>query len=198
MDRMVIKRYTTVTLAALLLCTPAAAAKADELPAQVLQQLTTGLDPEPLELPEVEIVEVPPPTHSFDVEAAIALAYSEVGTSRATGYNQEGECIMSVRRWVRHGGADWTGGGTPHGNYFNATEHPLSEALPGDVIQFIHLESPDSFLPGIHTVLITGVNGDGTFRIVESNNPGGSGYVSSNDNWNPAPPPGFYASAFRF
>lgn len=195
---MVIKRYTTVILAALLFCTPAAAAHSEELPApRVMQSLSTGSDPKPLELPEVELVEMPP-THSFDVEAAIALAYSEVGTSRATGYNQEGECIMSVRRWVRHGGAPWTGGGTPRGNYFNATEHPVSEALPGDVIQFIHIGSPDSWLPGIHTVLVVGVNEDGTLGIVESNNPGGSGYVSSNDNWTPTPPAGFQAVAFRF
>ena len=196
---MVIKRYTTVTLAALLACTPASAAKADELPApRVMQAFTTGANPDPLELPEVEVVEVPPPTHSFDVEAAIVLAYSEVGTSRATGWNGEGECIMSVKRWVTSGGANWIGGGTPTGNYAGAAPHEVSEALPGDIIQYVLSESPDSWAEGIHTVLVTGVNGDGTFRIVESNNPGGSGYVSSNDNWIPMPPPGFYAAAFRF
>lgn len=196
---MVIKRYTTVTLAALLFCTPAAVAKAEELPApRMMQVFTTGTAPEPLELPEVEIVEVPPPTHSFDVEAAISQAYSEVGTSRATGWNGEGECIMSVKRWVTSGGANWTGGGTPTGNYAGATSHDVTEALPGDIIQYLLVGSPDAWAEGIHTVLVTGVNGDGTFRIVESNNPGGSGYVSSNDNWNPTPPPGFYAVAFRF
>jgi hypothetical protein len=47
-------------------------------------------------------------------------------------------------------------------------------------------------------VLITGVNGDGTFSIIESNNPGGSGLVSKNESWVPAPPSGFQAVAWRF
>lgn len=197
---MIIKRYTTVTLAALLLCTPAAVAKADELPAlRVLQTLVTGEVPETPTLPDIEVVEVPPPpTHGFNVEAAISQAYSEVGTSRATGWNGEGECIMSVKRWVTAGSANWYGGSTPTGNYAGAVAHDVSEALPGDIIQYLLAGSQDAWAEGIHTVLVTANNGDGTFSIVESNNPAGSGYVSSTERWTPAPPPGFIAVAYRF
>jgi len=136
--------------------------------------------------------------HNFDVEATIALAESEVGTSRATGWSQPGECIMSAQRWIRAGGGAWAGGGDPVTNYNGATRLPVSAALPGDIIQYEHLTSPSSWVSGVHTVLITGVNSDGTFSIIESNNPGGSGLVSKNESWVPAPPSGFQAVAWRF
>ncbi len=53
------------------------------------------------------------------------------------------------------------------------------------------------WIGGVHTVLVTGVSG-GSVQIVEANNPGGSGYVSSNSNWSPAPPAGFRAVVWRF
>ena len=55
---------------------------------------------------------------------------------------------------------------------------------PGDVVQYESAYSPDSWIGGVHTVLVTGVSG-GSVQIVEANNPGGSGYVSSNSNWSP-------------
>ncbi|WP_261982128.1 hypothetical protein [Micrococcus luteus] len=39
---------------------------------------------------------------------------------------------------------------------------------------------------------------DGTFTIIESNNPGGSGLVGKNESWTPAPPAGFQAAVWRF
>ena len=92
----------------------------------------------------------------------------------------------------------WAGGGDPVTNYNGATRLPVSAALPGDIIQYEHLTSPSSWVSGVHTVLITGVNSDGTFSIIESNNPGGSGLVSKNESWVPAPPSGFQAVAWRF
>lgn len=197
---MVFKRYTTVIIAALLLCIPAAAAHSEELPPpRIMQTLTTGAVPETQPLPDVTVIELPPPpTHGFNVEAAIQTAYSEVGTARATGWNGEGECIMSVKRWVTAGGAAWTGGGTPTGNYAGATAHPVSEALPGDVIQYLYTGNPDIWTAGIHTVLVTAVNDDGTLGIVESNNPAGSGLVTATERWIAQPPPGFTAVAYRF
>ena len=60
--------------------------------------------------------------HNFNVEAAIAAARSEIGTSRPTGWSAPGECIMSVIRWVEGaGGANWVGGGDPVSNYTGAT-----------------------------------------------------------------------------
>ena len=72
------------------------------------------------------------------------------------------------------------------------------DAQPGDIVQYEYISSPSSWVSGIHTVLITGVNGDGTFSIVESNNPAGSGLVTSTESWVPKPPAGFEAVIWRF
>lgn len=195
---MVIKRYITVILAVLLLCTSSSAAKGERQlePPRALQTFTTEDYEVEIPIPEIEVEVIP--THGFNVEAAIQSALAEEGTSRPTGWNGEGECIMSVKRWVTAGGANWTGGGTPTGNYAGATAHPVEESLPGDVIQYHLASSPDSWTEGIHTVLVTAVNGDGTLSIVESNNPTGSGLVTATAHWTPAPPPGFIAVAYRF
>lgn len=136
--------------------------------------------------------------HNFDVAATIALAEQEVGTSRPTGWSQPGECLMSAQRWIHAGGGNWIGGGDPVSNYSTAVRLTMAEAEPGDIIQYEFMASPTSWVTGVHTVLITGVNGDGTFQIIESNNPGGSGLVSKNTNWVPQPPAGFEAVAWRF
>jgi len=134
----------------------------------------------------------------FDVESAIAAAEEEVGTSRPTGWSQPGECIMSAQRWIKAGGGAWNGSGNPVSNYEGATRLSVEDAQPGDIIQYEHLASPTSWVTGVHTLMITGVNDDGTFEIIESNNPGGSGLVSKDDNWTPKPPEGFQAVAWRF
>lgn len=147
---------------------------------------------------EAEYIEHINAESNFDVKAAIAKAYSEVGTSRPTGWSAEGECIMSVKRWLTAAGASWGPGGTPMDNYTTATEIMPEKARPGDVVQYVYSSSPTVWATGVHTVLITGINADGTYKIVESNNPGGSGLVSKNDNWKPEPPKGFTAKIFRF
>ena len=138
-------------------------------------------------------------THNYDVEAAIAAARSEIGTSRPTGWSAPGECIMSVIRWVEGaGGANWNGGGDPVSNYNGATRLTIEYALPGDIVQYESIDYPTSWVSGVHTLLITGVNGDGTFEIVQSNIPGGSGLVTEVKDWVPEPPAGFQAVVWRF
>lgn len=134
----------------------------------------------------------------YDVEAAIALAESEVGTSRPTGWDQPGECISSVHRWVTAGGAKWIGSGNPVDNYRGATRLTIENAQPGDIVQYENLAFPTSWVSGVHTVLITERHDDGTFTIIESNNPGGSGLVKKNTSWVPEPPAGFQAVVWRF
>lgn len=136
--------------------------------------------------------------HGFDVEQAIAQATAEIGTSRPTGWSQPGECIMSAQRWIRAGGGNWSGGGNPVSNYVTATRIAYDAAQPGDIVQYEYTSDPTAWVTGVHTVLITGVNGDGTFSIIESNNPGGSGLVQAQSNWTPAPPSGFTAAFWRF
>lgn len=134
----------------------------------------------------------------FDVDAAIEAAEEEVGTSRPTGWSQPGECIMSAQRWIKAGGGAWNGSGNPVSNYEGATRLTIDDAQPGDIVQYEHLTSPTSWVTGVHTLMITGVNDDGTFEIIESNNPGGSGLVSKDDHWTPKPPEGFQAVVWRF
>ena len=132
------------------------------------------------------------------MEAAIALAESEIGTSRPTGWDAPGECISSVHRWVTAGGANWTGSGNPVDNYRGATRLSIADAQPGDIVQYENIEFPTSWVSGVHTVLITERHDDGTFTIIESNNPAGSGLVSKNTKWTPEPPAGFQAVVWRF
>ncbi len=142
-----------------------------------------------------EVATIP---HNFDVATTLALAESEIGTSRPTGWSQPGECIMSAQRWIRAGGGNWVGGGNPVSNYDTATRMTLATAAPGDIIQYENIASPTSWVTGVHTVLITEVNDDGTFTIIQSNSPGGSGLVTKEENWTPAPPAGFEAAVWRF
>lgn len=136
--------------------------------------------------------------HNFNVEAAIAQARSEIGTSRATGWSAPGECIMSVMRWVKDaGGANWIGGSDPVSAYTGATRLTIAHAQPGDIVQYESIDYPTSWASGVHTLLITRVNGDGTFEIVQSNVPGGSGLVTEVTDWVPAPPAGFQAVVWR-
>lgn len=136
--------------------------------------------------------------HGFNVAASIALAESEIGTSRPTGWNAPGECISSVYRWIKAGGGNWTGSGNPVAVYDGAARLTMADAQPGDIVQYEYIASPTSWATGVHTVLITERHSDGTFTIIESNNPGGSGLVSKNTHWTPAPPAGFEAVVWRF
>ena len=175
----------------------AAAEQPATLISQTLETTSDALAGEPIDsVMDFEAISKAP--HNFDVKATIALAEKEVGTSRPTGWNQPGECILSAQRWIRAGGGAWTGSGNPVANYENAARLTMADAEPGDIIQYEHIESPTSWVSGVHTVLITEVHDDGTFTIIESNNPGGSGLVKKNEKWTPAPPAGFQAVAWRF
>lgn len=176
---------------------PAAAVQPATLISQTLDTTNSALAGEPIDsVFDMEAVSNLP--HSFDVKATIALAESEVGTSRPTGWNQPGECIMSAQRWIKAGGGAWTGSGNPVANYDGATRMTLANAEPGDIVQYEYIDSPTSWVSGIHTVLITEVHDDGTFTIIESNNPGGSGLVNKDEDWTPKPPAGFEAVVWRF
>jgi hypothetical protein len=135
---------------------------------------------------------------NFDVVATIKAAQSEIGKSFPTGWSQPGECIMSAKRWIAVGKGNWYGAGTPIGNYAGAKEVEFKNAAPGDVIQYLSPTSPESWVAGVHTVLVTKNNGDGTLQIIEANNPGGSGLVSENKKWTPKPPNGTVFKVFRF
>lgn len=135
---------------------------------------------------------------NFNVASTIQAASSEIGQSFPTGWNMPGECLVAAKRWIQAGGGNWYGAGTPIGNYAGAKEVEYKNAAPGDVIQYLSPENPASWVNGVHTVLVIANNRDGTLHIIEANNPGGSGKVSENKSWTPAPPQGLIAKVFRF
>lgn len=175
-----------------------AATVASATPAQELSTLNEVIDERALEALTTmsDLARTPA---NFDVEAAIALAESEIGTSRPTGWDQPGECVSSVHRWVEGAGnANWIpGGGNPVDNYQGATRLTIAEAQRGDIVQYEHMTYPTSWVTGVHTLLITDVNDDGTFTIIESNFEA-PGLVTKNTSWLPEPPAGFRAVVWRF
>ncbi len=155
-----------------------------------------------VDIPEIQLAEIEPPApvddHGFDVAATIAAATAELGQSMPTGWDMPGECIAGAKRWIRAGGGAWVGSGTPVANYVGARKVALEDMTPGDIVQYTSRARPDSWEFGVHTLLITDVHDDGTYSIIEQNNPGGTGLVTSNDSWQPDPPEGFDAVAWRF
>ena len=126
-------------------------------------------------------------------KTAANAALADVGNTYSTGWGAPGECLVSVRRWLNAGGISFAVGG-PHSGYTasGAVEVPWSSVQVGDVVQYENALSPDAWLTGVHTVLVVGVN-NGSVQIVEANNPGGSGHVSTTTGWVPSP----YAANFR-
>lgn len=124
---------------------------------------------------------------------AAQIALSAVGQTNPTGWGQSGECIVAVQNWLNAAGVRFSPGG-PHSGYTQsgAVEVSWSDVQVGDVVQYENSLSPDAWLDGVHTVLVVGVNGS-SVQIVESNNPAGSGYVSTTTGWTPSP----YAANFR-
>lgn len=175
----------------------AAAAEVVQPPAQTLRTQQEDVSANTLDS-MLKMSDVANAPHGFDVEKTIAAAESEVGTSRPTGWSAPGECIMSAQRWILAGGGKWVGSGDPVANYAGATRLTLSDAQPGDIIQYENIASPTSWVTGVHTVLVTGVDKDGTLTIIQSNSPGGSGLVTKKENWTPEPPAGFQAVVWRF
>lgn len=124
---------------------------------------------------------------------AAQIALNSVGQTNPTGWGQSGECIVAVQNWLNAAGVRFSPGG-PHSGYTQsgAVQVSWSDVQVGDVVQYENSLSPDAWLDGVHTVLVVGVNGS-SVQIVESNNPAGSGYVSTTTGWTPSP----YAANFR-
>lgn len=167
------------------------------LAVQILPEMSELTNENTFNLTDEEYYKVISQDRSYDVLKSIDIAYEDVGNTYLTGWSQRGECIMSVSHWVKSAGANWGSGGNPVDNYSTAKRVPLDNLQAGDIIQYINLAQPKEWISGVHTVLVTGNNWDGTYKIVESNF-NAPGLVSKNDKWKPTPPPDFEAAAFRF
>lgn len=141
----------------------------------------------------------PAGTQDYSASDAAEKARAEVGSARETGWNAEGECIKSVQRWINNAGGRFVGGGVVDG-YLNSGAVPVdpSQTGVGDVIQYTSQSNPNGWEAGVHTVMVVGVNADGTYHIVQSNAPAGSGLVTEDQSWTPQPPAGFEARSWRF
>lgn len=138
---------------------------------------------------------VQPFTNADVADAGLA----ELGTSRPTGWNQPGECIKSVQRWVAAAGGYFAGGGIISG-YSNsgAQEVALGSAVKGDVIQYTNGTGNDQDWSHAHTMVVITNHGNGRFDVVQSNSPAGSGLVTRADNMVPAPVAGWVSRVWRF
>lgn len=137
---------------------------------------------------------------------------SEVGTRRAVGWDQPGECIKSAQRWVAAAGGQFGGGGVLSGYRNSGAEQvDLSQAVKGDVLQYTNGNDED--WSRVHTVVVVANKGGGVYSIVQSNSPGyvngvwrsdGSGLVTTNPDWMAVDPnsggayAGWYWTAWRF
>ena len=140
----------------------------------------------------------PEGTQHFAQSDAARIALNEVGTTRPTGWNQEGECVKSVQRWINEAGGHFGGGGVVSG-YANsgAVGIGLGEVQAGDVIQYTSTTTPEEWVNGVHTVMVVGVNSDGSLHIVQSNAKA-PGLVDEVMSWTPHPPTGLEARVWRF
>lgn len=132
---------------------------------------------------------------------------AEIGSRRATGWNQPGECIKSVQRWVAAAGGSFGGGGVLSGyrNSGAAQLSSLNDAVKGDVFQ--RTNGDDNNWASAHTVVVVQNLGNGHFWIVQSNTPGFvngtwrndySGLVTEIRDWTPGAPGGWYWTGWRF
>jgi len=109
------------------------------------------------------VLAAPTPTAQGAAIAQAALRYD--GT-------YQGECWGFVKKVVlettgRQIGFDYRQGFFDAG----AIEVSLNDATTGDIIQIANDNNtgPDADYPGLHTAIVLSANGDGTFRIVDSN-----------------------------
>jgi hypothetical protein len=130
-----------------------------------------------------------------------ALAEANSGTTCATGDSQPGECVMAVMRWVAKAGGQWDNTGRPDTLYSAsgaiAVASPAQNALPGDIVQYVSNTSPSAWVTGVHTYIIVSNHHDGTYEIVQSNVPTGSGHVTHVMSQHISPPSGFRADVWR-
>ena len=136
---------------------------------------------------------------SFNNAGVADAGLAELGTSRPTGWNQPGECIKSVQRWVAAAGGSFGGGGVISGyTSSGAQEVSLASAVKGDVIQYTNANGNDQDWSHVHTMVVINNLGNGHFDIVQSNSPAGSGLVSRRNNMVPSPASGWVSRVWRF
>ncbi|WP_217132360.1 hypothetical protein [Leucobacter chinensis] len=138
------------------------------------------------------------PQSHVSVKRMLEVALSEVGTSRPTGHNMPGECIVSVRRWVGAAGGNFGCCGAREGRLTAGLLEVSDGSLrPGDVVQYESYAFPNGYPWGVHTYMVLAVHDDGTHDIIESNVPFASGLVGIRKNQRLTPPPGFRAVVWR-
>jgi WXG100 family type VII secretion target len=149
-------------------------------------------------------------TQPYSAQKSIEIARAEVGTTRPAlihgdPMNAPGQCVISVQRWIAEAGGHFGGGGVVESYQHSGAVEVTGQSLrAGDVLQFTSDTNPEVWDGYVHTVLVAGVNGDGTLDIIQSNatDVNGQHYspgtVTEVANWTPTSIPGWQWRSWRF
>lgn len=136
-------------------------------------------------------------SNSAIAAAAEAELKNEPG-ALPTGWNASGECMVSAQRWVKEAGGKVNPNGEVAGSYQGvAVQVPMKDVQRGDIIQYVDPNNPNGNWDHVHTVVVTGVNSDGSLQIIERNYDFKGG-IRQQTNWRPAPAQGWVADVFRY
>lgn len=131
----------------------------------------------------------------FDSSRIADFGLAELGTTRALGWNQPGECIVSMARWLSAAGGTWAGGGVISSYQRSGGDSiALGSVVMGDVLQ--RTNGDDQNWDRVHTVVVVQNYGNGTYWVVQSN-ANFDGKVTENRAWTPTSPAGWYWMGWR-
>ena len=138
---------------------------------------------------------------TFNNESIADAGLAEVGLTCGTGSGAPGECVMAVMRWAAKAGGAWDNTGRPDTLYSasgaTSVSNPAQDATKGDIVQYVSNTNPGGWVTGVHTYVIVNNHHDGSYDIVQSNVPSGSGHVTSVTGARISPPSGFHAEVWR-
>jgi len=124
--------------------------------------------------PQEAVAATPEGSNDFDQSKIVPTANAELGSQRATGWNQPGECMVAMGRWVNAaaGKTVWNPNATVYDSYIRsgAVEVGLNELKSGDVLQRVSMGSDfNTNWDHVHTMVFEGYAPDGTVNTIDSN-----------------------------
>ncbi len=135
-------------------------------------------------------------------EAKAHTKYRAVDPVTGNTNGEPGQCVMAVKRWIGAAGGTMKGGSGPIAAFEAsgaAKVGSFADVHAGDVVQLSGKTDASWEYQHIHTFVITGPGSHpGTYNIVQSNSPAGSGLVTTVQDWKPAAPADGQYSIWRF
>ncbi|MBO0894563.1 MAG: hypothetical protein J2O39_09305, partial [Acidimicrobiales bacterium] len=139
--------------------------------------------------------------YDYPGSRAVEVGRAELGAELPSGWNQPGHPQKAIQRWITGAGGRYRGGGVVSG-YLASGAIPVrvADAGPGDVVQYTMVTAPDRWSPATTPVLVS-ARPDRRFDVLYVNvhvDGAGTGRVEEIHDWQPAPPDGCEARAWRF